>query len=303
MSIGLSGVMGMVLKSKILVLGSAGLIGHQVHNYLKQNNNYELYNISHRNKIQADTILLDARNEQIFIDKIISINPNYIINCIGVLINDSNTDPENSIFLNSYIPHRLTRLADKINSKLIHISTDCVFSGYNRGSYVEMDEQDGIGVYAKTKGLGEVVSERHLTLRTSVVGPELKKDGDELFHWFMGQSGDILGYTKAIWSGVTTTELAKAVKWSIDHHITGLYHVTNNSSISKYDLLKLFQKYTKKDINIKPFSGKYIDKSFIDTRLLMNYKIPSYDQMISDMVSFIASNRLLYSQYKVGSFD
>jgi len=124
-----------------------------------------------------------------------------------------------------------------------------------------------------------------------------------LFHWFMGQSGEISGYTKAIWSGVTTTELAKAVKWSIDHHITGLYHVTNNSSISKYDLLKLFQKYTKKDINIKSFSGKDIDKSFIDTRLLMDYEIPSYDQMISDMVSLIANNRPLYSQYKVGIFD
>ena len=109
--------------------------------------------------------------------------------------------------------------------------------------------------------------------------------------------------TQSIWSGVTTTELAKAVKWSIDHHITGLYHVTNNSSISKHDLLQLFQKYTKKDINIKPFSRKYINKSFIDTRLLMDYKIPSYDQMISDMVSLITNNRPLYSQYKVWSFD
>ena len=119
----------------------------------------------------------------------------------------------------------------------------------------------------------------------------------------MNQQGDISGFTKAIWSGVTTIELAKAVKWSIDHHITGLYHVTNNSSISKYELLKLFQKYTKKDISIKSVDGKNVDKNFIDTRLLMNYQIPSYDQMISDMVSLIANNRPLYSQYKVGIFD
>ena len=291
------------MKDKVLVLGSAGLIGHQVYNYLKDSDNYELHNISYQNKIQDDTVLLDARNEQVFIDKITSISPKYIVNCIGILIDGSNADPENSIFLNSYMPHRLTRLADKINAKLIHISTDCVFSGDKKEPYIETDEKDGGGVYAKTKGLGEVVSDKHLTLRTSVVGPELKNDGEELFHWFMGQSGEIPGYTKAIWSGVTTTELAKAVKWSIDHHITGLYHVTNNSSISKYDLLQLFQKYTKKDINIKPFSGKDANKSFIDTRLLMDYKIPSYDQMIFDMVSLIADNRPLYSQYKVGSFD
>ena len=291
------------MKDKILVLGSAGLIGHQVYNYLKDSGNYELYNISYHHKIQDDTVLLDARDEKNFIDKITSIRPHYIVNCIGILINGSDTDPENAIFLNSYMPHRLTRLADKINAKLIHISTDCVFSGDKKKPYVETDEKDGRGIYAKTKGLGEVISDKHLTLRTSVVGPELKKDGEELFHWFMNQQGDISGFTKAIWSGVTTIELAKAVKWSIDHHITGLYHVTNNSSISKCDLLKLFQKYTKKDIDIKPVDGKNVDKSFIDTRLLMNYKIPSYDQMIFDMVSLIANNRPLYSQYKVGIFD
>jgi len=287
------------LKDKVLILGSAGLIGHQVYNYLKYSNNYELHNISCRNKILDDTILLDARDEKIFIDTITSIRPKYIVNCIGILINDSDIDPENSIFLNSYMPHRLTRLADKINAKLIHISTDCVFSGDKKEPYTETDEKDGRGIYAKTKGLGEVINEKHLTLRTSVVGPELKNDGEELFHWFMNQSNSVSGYTKAIWSGVTTIELAKAVKWSIDNNITGLYHVTNNSSISKYDLLQLFQKYTKKDINIKPFDGKNIDKSFIDTRLLIDYKIPSYDQMISNMVSLITDNRILYSRYEI----
>ena len=291
------------MKDKVLILGSAGLIGHQVHNYLKESNNYDLYNISYRNKIQDDTILLDARDEKNFVDKITSIGPHYIVNCIGILINGSNKDPENAIFLNSYMPHRLTRLADKINAKLIHISTDCVFSGDKKESYIETDEKDGRGIYAKTKGLGEVVYNPHLTLRTSVVGPELKNDGEELFHWFMNQSDSISGFTKAIWSGVTTIELAKAVKWSIDNDITGLCHITNNSSISKYELLKLFQKYTKKDIDIKLVDGKNVDKSFIDTRLLMDYEIPSYERMVSDMVDLITNNRSLYSQYKVGNCD
>jgi len=281
----------------VLVLGSAGLIGHQVYNYLKDSGNYELHNISYRNKIQNDTILLDARDEKIFIDKITSIRPHYIVNCIGILINESDTDPENAIFLNSYMPHRLTRLSDKINAKLIHISTDCVFSGDKKEPYVETDEKDGRGVYAKTKGLGEIINDKHLTLRTSVVGPELKSDGEELFHWFMNQSDSVSGFTKAIWSGVTTIELAKAVKWSIENNITGLYHITNNHPINKNELLKLFNKYTNKGVKIIPVDGNKSDKSFIDTRRLINYQIPSYDQMVMEMVGLIINNKNLYAQY------
>ena len=119
----------------------------------------------------------------------------------------------------------------------------------------------------------------------------------------MSQKNKINGYTKSIWSGVTTIELAKAVKYAIENNITGLYHVTNNQSINKHDLLKLFKKYTRKDIKIVPVDRKNIDKSFIDTRLLINYKVPTYDQMIADMVDLIVNNRLLYSQYKVENLD
>ena len=285
--------------TKVLVLGSTGMIGHQVFNYLKVNSVFELYNVSFRKKLQDDSFLLDARSEDTLVKYIESISPNYIINCVGVLINGSNRDPENAIFLNSYLPHRLSRLADVINAKLIHISTDCVFSGEKGTSYIETDEKDGNGVYAKTKGIGEVISDKHLTLRTSVVGPELKSDGEELFHWFMTQSGSISGYTRAIWSGVTTLELAKAVLWSIENKITGLYHITNNDSICKYDLLKLFKKYTGKEIDILPIDGKGVDKSFIDTRKLIDYKIPSYEEMVVEMTNLIRSNKVLYSQYTV----
>ena len=285
------------MQDRVLILGSTGLIGHQVHNYLKNNGEYELYNIAYRDKLQENTILIDARDENNLIDKIISIKPQYIVNCIGILIGGSNKDPENAIFLNAYIPHRLARLADEINAKLIHISTDCVFSGDKKEPYIEADEKDGRGVYAKSKGLGEVINNKHLTLRTSVVGPELKTDGEELFHWFMNQQGDIDGFTEAIWSGVTTIELAKAVKWAISKEITGLYHVTNNSTISKYELLQLFQKYTKKNISINPIGGKKTNKSFVDTRKEINYVIPSYEEMVKDMVEFINNHKTLYQQY------
>ena len=131
------------------------------------------------------------------------------------------------------------------------------------------------------------------------MGPELKSDGEELFHWFMGQSGSISGYTKAIWSGITTIELARAVECAIRKGMTGLYHVTNNSSISKYDLIKLFQKHTGKDVDILAVDGKKTDKSFLDTRNLLDYKIPSYDQMVSEMVELIRNNNSLYSQYNI----
>ena len=285
--------------TKVLVLGSTGMIGHQVFNYLKVDSVFELYNVSFRKKLQDDSFLLDARSEDTLVKFIESISPNYIINCIGVLINGSNRDPENAIFLNSYLPHRLSRLANAINAKLIHISTDCVFSGEKGTSYIETDEKDGNGVYAKTKGIGEVISDKHLTIRTSAVGPELESDGEELFHWFMTQSGSISGYTRAIWSGVTTLELAKAILWSIENKVTGLYHISNNDSICKYDLLKLFKKYTGKEIHILPIDGKGVDKSFIDTRKLIDYKIPSYEQMVVEMTNLIRSNKVLYSQYTV----
>mgnify|MGYP001205851987 CR=1 FL=1 len=285
------------MPEKVLVLGSSGLIGHQIYNYLKNDINFELANIAHTRKIEKDTILLDARNEEIFIEHIRRIEPKYIINCMGVLISSSEKDPKTAIYLNAYMPHRLSDLADEINAKLIHISTDCVFSGNKKHPYIESDHKDGLDIYAKTKGLGEVISTNHCTLRTSVVGPELKPNGEELFHWFMMQKKVIHGYTKSIWSGVTTIELAKAVKWAIKKNINGLYHVTNNKSISKYELLKLFKKYTKKKIDIKKVDGRDVDKSFIDTRLLINYEIPSYEEMVADMVSVIEKNNTLYSIY------
>ena len=287
------------MKKKVLVLGSTGLIGHQVHNYLKNSGDYDLVNIAFRNKLQKDTILADARNETEFVGCIEKIRPEYIINCIGVLISHSRNFPEDAIFLNAYLPHMIEQLANSLNAKLIHMSTDCVFSGSKKKPYIESDEKDGLDNYSKTKNEGEIINNKHLTIRTSVVGPELKPNGNELFNWFMNQDQNISGYTRAIWSGVTTLELAKAVKWSIENDITGLYHLTNNQSISKNNLLNLFKKYTQKEININPISGPKVDKSFVDTRKLINYKIPSYEQMIIDMIEFISNNSSFYPHYKI----
>ena len=285
------------MRLKVLVLGSTGLIGHQVFNYLLKSDNYEMHNITFRKKLNNETILCNVRNQDKFIKLIKLISPHIIINCIGILIQGSNLDTENAIFINAYLPHKLKNLSDELKIKLIHISTDCVFSGEKEMPYLENDFKDGKDIYAKSKGLGEIITEKHLTLRTSVIGPELKADGEELFHWFMCQSGKINGFTKAIWSGVTTLVLAQVVEWAIENNITGLYHVTNNKSIDKYTLLSLIKKHTKKSISIIPVDSKRTNKSFIDTRNELDFIIPTYNQMVKDMIVSARTNKSLYSHY------
>ncbi len=275
------------------------MIGHQVFRYLDLSQDYDLFNYSFRKKLNEDSIMIDATDEKTFFGKIEELEPNFIINCIGILIEQCNQDILRAIQLNALLPHKLENLAEKMDCQLIHMSTDCVFSGRKQEPYIETDEKDGLDIYAKTKGLGEVLNDNHLTLRTSVIGPELKKDGDELFNWFMAQTGEIQGYSKALWSGVSSLELAKVVKWAIDNNIKGLYHVTNGKTISKYELLSLMKKHTQSKINIKPTDDYKVDKSFVDSRQEINFKIPSYDEMVLNMIQFIQLNSKLYPHYEL----
>ncbi|MDC0108284.1 SDR family oxidoreductase [Paracoccaceae bacterium] len=282
---------------KIIILGATGLIGHQVYYRLKANKNFLVFSFAYQRKISNDTVLLDARDEHLLEKSIVEINPDVIVNCMGVLISEANRDPENAIFLNAYVPQRLKSVANKLDAKLVHISTDCVFSG-KKGSYTENDIRDADDTYGRAKALGEVLEPPHVTLRTSVVGPELK-DGEELFHWFMSQEGNVKGFTKSFWSGVTTLELAKAVGWVIENNIQGLHHITNGVPINKYDLLMLFKKYTHKEVVIESVDGKVIDKSLLDTHKKIDYVVPNYEYMISEMVAGIRNNSSLYPHYDI----
>lgn len=285
------------MKKKVLVLGSTGMLGHQVVKLFLEDNKYEVFDVSYRNKLREQSFILDVTNKSELKSLIEKIQPDYIINCIGILISGSNENIANAIYINSYLPHFLKELCMGIGAKLVHISTDCVFSGRQQLPYTENDPKDGEDTYAHTKALGEVIDNMNLTLRTSIIGPEIKSNGEGLFHWFMQQRGEINGFTKAIWSGVTTLELAKVIKKAIEQELSGLYHVTNNSSINKYELLKLFQKYTKKEIVIHAVDGKSVNKSFVDTRDELQYKIPTYEQMIQAMVEDIKEEPELYNQY------
>jgi len=280
-------------KKKLLLLGATGMAGHVAYYYLNATGKYEITNVVFRNKLTDDSILLDITDKLAIEQLIIEKKPDIILNCIGVLIKGSQLFPDNAILINAYFPHLLERLAAEINAKLIHISTDCVFSGL-KGNYSENDIRDADDTYGKSKGLGEVINNKDLTIRTSIIGPELKENGEGLFHWFMNQKGQINGYTGAYWGGVTTLELVKAINVAIEKNITGLVHLTNGSKISKYDLLKLFKEiWNKDDIVVKPYNGKSVDKSLLKSDIF-DYSVPTYAEMLSEQNVWMQSNNDLY---------
>lgn len=281
---------------KVLILGATGMAGHVVYLYLKSLGRYDIVNIVYRSKISEDSIVLDVTDQDHLREIFCREKPDYIINCIGILIHGSQEHTDNAIYINSYFPHFLERISGEIGSRLIHISTDCVFSG-NRGAYKEDDFRDADDVYGRSKALGEIINERDVTIRTSIIGPELKEQGEGLFHWFMKQNGEINGYSKAYWSGVTTLELAKAIDYILGNDITGLVHLTNGREISKYELLCLFKEYwNRPTVEIKEYDGKNVNKSLCKS-LKMSYQVPDYRVMLSELQSWMQSYSFLYEQY------
>jgi dTDP-4-dehydrorhamnose reductase len=258
--------------------------------YFEQLHQFEVHDIALTRKARRETKLIDLRNEDVISHFVLNLKPNYIINCAGLLIHASEKDVKSSIALNAYLPHLLVKLLDSYGGQLIHISTDCVFSG-NKGQYEESNVKDGTSIYSKTKSLGEILDDNHLTVRTSVVGPELKIESEELFNWFMFQENDVNGYEKSIWSGVSTLFLPRAVENLIKNKVTGLYQVSSFKPISKYDLLCLFKKFSKKSSNVNKVEGYVTNKSLIDTRKLLTIEIPSYEEMIQEIFQFLESDQ------------
>ncbi len=283
-------------KKKVLLFGATGMAGHVVYYYLNATGKYEITNVVYRTKLTDDSIVVDVTNNNA-VEKVIKETcPDLIINCIGVLIKGSKDAPDNAIFINAYFPHFLKRIADEVGARLVHISTDCVFSG-KKGQYTETDFRDADDVYGRSKALGEIINEKDLTIRTSIIGPELKQNGEGLFHWFMHQQGQINGFETAIWGGVTTLELAKAIDVAVDKGWTGLVHLSNGVGIAKYDLLLLFQKiWDKRDVKIIPFAGYKVDKSIARTERF-DYVVPEYEEMLKEMFLWMLSYPQLYLHY------
>jgi len=273
------------------------MAGHVISIYLKDLGKYDVIDVVYRTKIDGKSIIIDIRDNEKLEKVIQEQNPNYIINCIGILIKGSQHSADNAIYINSYLPHLLVKIARKVNAKLIHISTDCVFSG-KKGDYYEDDFRDADDVYGRSKALGEIENDIDLTIRTSIIGPELKNNGEGLFHWFMMQKGIIHGYTNAYWSGVTTLELAAAIDASIEQNITGLIHLTNEIKISKFDLLRFIKQiFNKIDVDIIPIETVRSDKNILIKRNILKFNVQDYKKMISEMKKFMDLNHNYYSQY------
>ena len=277
---------------KVLILGKNGMLGHVVYHYFKELGIDTFGTVSH-NPNPTD-ITYDAFKDMESIEKTINeINPDVVVNCIGILNKVAEDNKVLAVKLNSLLPHYLDSLASKYNFKFVHVSTDCVFEG-TKGKYDEQALPDATSFYGRSKALGEVKDTNSVTLRTSIVGPDNNKNSIGLFKWFITQEGEVGGYTKVIWTGVTTIELAKAIQKAIENNLTGLHHVVNNDFIPKKELLELFKKYFNKKITISANDDVESEKTLIRTDLSYDFNIPSYETMIKEMRDWVLAHKELY---------
>lgn len=284
---------------KFLVLGCNGMLGHMVSLYLKEKG-HNVTGFAHSKSKFVDCYEADAR-DLAFIKEIVERGQyDTIVNCIGILNQFAENDHESAVFLNSYLPHYLAKITDNMHTQIIQISTDCVFSG-SKGGYKEDDLRDGITFYDRSKGLGELEDTKNLTLRNSIIGPDLNVGGIGLMNWFLQKEGSVRGYSKVIWTGQTTLQLAKTIEVAATKRISGLYHMVPDETISKYDLLQLMNKYIRKNPVEIVCEDKIIsNKSLVRTRFEgFDYQIPDYETMIQELGDWMRTHSELYPHYTI----
>lgn len=276
----------------VLVLGSQGMLGHVVQRYFQSKG----HTVKGTSRTGSDeNYAFDAmENIKDLTGFIGDFKPDVVINCIGVLNKVAEENKPLAVMVNSYLPHYADGLCRSKGVKFVHISTDCVFDG-KHGEYTEDSFKDATSFYGESKALGELNNDSNLTLRTSIVGPDMNENGIGLFQWFMNQQGQTSGFDKVIWTGVTTLELAKAIERAIENNLTGLRHVVNNQMIDKYSLLSLFKEHFNKDIDIERKSDYVSNKSLIRTTDF-DFEVPSYDEMVKEMSEWVTEHSELYSE-------
>lgn len=255
----------------ILVLGSTGLIGNAMMRYFSAEPAFNVRGTARSadalrhftpevaSRIATGVEILDPATRAHLFEQF---KPDAVINCIGLIKQrEGAEDPAQAVPLNSELPHMLAELCANHGARLIHISTDCVFAG-TKGNYTEQDTPDATDLYGQTKARGEVDTPHAVTLRTSVVGHELGGGSRGLLNWFLAQQGTTKGFTRAIFSGLPTMELARVIHAYVlpNPALHGLYNVASQP-IDKYSLLKLFAEVYGKDISIVPSDTLVIDRS------------------------------------------
>ena len=282
---------------KILVLGVTGMLGsavfrtfqgsgHDVWGTLRKAQGLKYYSIEAQSHLIQDVDVLD---QEVLFALIERIKPDVVINCIGLIKQLAcANDPLVILPINSLFPHQLSNMCAFFEARLIHISTDCVFSG-KKGFYSEVDLSDAEDLYGKSKFIGEISDKPHaITLRTSIIGHELNSHY-ALVNWFLSQKKQVKGYVNAVFSGLPAIELARVMRDYVipNDHLFGLYHVASNP-INKHDLLSLIADVYQKKIEIVPDESLVLDRSLNAERFeaATDYKAPSWAELVKKMRQF-----------------
>lgn len=279
---------------RILILGGDGMLGHQLLVYFQKNHEvrvtlrqsfgaYQKYYLFNSANSYFD---VDIRYDKDLFKVLLDFKPEVVLNAIGVIKQrqmDNIAIP--NIEINALFPHRLADMCKTVSARMVHFSTDCVFSGLT-GNYNESYQPDAKDFYGKTKYLGEVYEKHCITLRSSVIGLELAHKAS-LIEWFLAQKGKIKGFRKAIYSGLTTKEMCRAIEHILIHYpeLSGVWHVASHS-INKYELLSMLsQKINRKDILIEPDDSFVCDRSLNGEAFskLTGYQPPDWDTMLNEL--------------------
>ena len=282
---------------KVLVFGASGMIGSAMFRVLSEKKEWEVWGTLRSTALKRffpETLAgklipdVDVERHDALVRVFAQVRPDVVVNCVGLTKHHREAeDPLLAIPLNALLPHRLADLCAATGARLVHVSTDCVFSG-TRGGYVEDDAPDAVDVYGKSKHLGEVNDAHAITLRTSTIGHELQS-AYGLLEWFLSQQGSCKGFSRAIFSGLPNVVFAQVVRDVVipRPELSGLYHV-GAQPIDKYDLLQLIAKVYAKSIAIEKDDRFVIDRSLNTQRFqkATGYTAPGWDELIGTMHSF-----------------
>jgi dTDP-4-dehydrorhamnose reductase len=284
-------------SQNVLILGASGMLGHVVLRWFVGQGHHTV-----SGSVRSETAMrrlpaglhehviigADVDSTDSLAELFVRVRPTVVVNCVGLVKQLTQAeDPLAALPINALLPHRLARLCALVDARLVHISTDCVFSG-RRGNYQESDVADAEDLYGRSKLLGEIVAAPAVTLRTSIIGPELGS-AHGLIGWFLSQPGPVRGFTRAVFSGLPTVELARVIHDIVvpNTDLTGLYHVSAES-ITKFDLLVRVARIYGRAIEIWPDDAVAIDRSLDSTRFraATGYTPPGWDDLVAAMHRF-----------------
>ena len=282
---------------RVLILGASGMLGSTLLRYFSAQEGVEVFGTARSAKgieslfdVRRVRMIgdVDVGHEERLCEVFTEVRPDVVVNCIGVVKQLADAeDPLTAISINSLLPHRLAKYCAAVGARLVHLGTDCVFSG-GKGNYLESDVPDATDLYGRSKLLGEVDYPNALTLRTSLIGHELNSSRS-LVDWFLSQEGSVKGYRRAIFSGLPTVETARVIHEYVlpNPDLRGVYHLSVDP-ISKFDLLSFVAKVYNKDIEIIPDDSVVIDRSLDSTRFreATGFKPKPWPQLIQEMHDF-----------------